>query len=302
MCAHLQFQSDPPAPREGYLPVDNAALYYRDIGRGQPLILLHGGPDFDHTYLRPEMDRLSDAFRLIYYDQRGRGRSGGNVQPEAVSIQTEIDDLEGLRTYFQLESVAVLGHSWGGLLAMEYTIRHPERVSHLILMNTAPASHDDYMLLRQERRKRAAGDVEQLKALSSTAPYAEGDLATDAAYYRIHFRATLRQPEQLERVIQRLRVSFTQEGIRKARAIEDRLMNETWLSSGYNLLPQLNWLSIPTLVIHGDYDFIPIECATHIAQAIPGARLVLLRDCGHFAYLECPHEVRKAIGDFLQGT
>src|SRR5262245_1488035 len=91
MCAHLQ--SDPPAPREGYLPVENAELYYRDIGQGQPIIILHGGPDFDHNYLRPEMDRLSDTFRLIYYDQRGRGKSGGNVQPEAVSIQTEIDDL-----------------------------------------------------------------------------------------------------------------------------------------------------------------------------------------------------------------
>ena len=76
-------------------------------------------------------------------------------------------------------------------------------------------------------------------------------------------------------------------------------MNETWLSGEYNLLPRLKHLSIPTLVIHGDYDIVPVECAAHIAQAIPGARFVLLRECGHFSYLECPDEVRKEIGDFF---
>jgi pimeloyl-ACP methyl ester carboxylesterase len=170
-----------------------------------PIIILHGEPDFDHNYLLPDMDRLSDSFRLIYYDHRGRGQSGSNVQPEDVTIESEIKDLESLREYFQLVSVAVLGHSWGGVLAMEYAIRHPNRVSHLILMNTAPASHNDYMLLREQLpHKRAPGDIEKLKAISSSAMYTEGDLKTDAEYYRIYFRATVRRPEQLEQVIKNL--------------------------------------------------------------------------------------------------
>lgn len=300
MCANLQ--SDLPAAREGYIPVENARLYYREIGQGQTILLLHGGPDFDHNYFLPDMDRLSDSFRLIYYDQRGRGKSAGNVQPEDVTIRSDVEDLEGLRQYFQLESVPVLGHSWGGLLAMEYALRHPSRVSHLILMNTAPASHDDYMLLRQDRCKRAADDVEKLKARSSDARYQAGDPDTVAAYYRIHFRTALRQPEHLERVIQSLRSSFTKEGILKAREIEERLMNETWLSSEYNLLPRLKRLNIPTLIIHGDYDIVPVECAAHIAQVIPGARFVVLRETGHFSYLESTYEVRKEIDDFFHGT
>jgi proline iminopeptidase len=168
-----------------------------------------------------------------------------------------------------------------------------------MLMNTAPASHDDYMLLQQDRRKRAAADVEELKARSSDAKYQEGDPDTVAEYYRIHFRATLRQPEHLERVIESLRRSFTKEGILKAREIEERLMHETWLSSEYNLLLKLKRLRVPTLVIHGDYDIVPVECAAHIAQAIPGACFVLLRECGHFSYLECPDEVRKETADFF---
>jgi proline iminopeptidase len=297
MNAHLQ--ADQPTARDGYIPVEDAQLYYREIGQGQSIIILHGGPDFDQSYLLPELDRLSDAFRLIYYDQRGRGKSGAGVRPEDVTIQLEIQDLESVRTYFGLEAVVVLGHSWGGLLAMEYAVRHPDRVSHLILMNTAPASHNDLMLFRQERRKSAADDLEKLKAISTTASYQEGDLETDAEYYRIHFRTTVRQPEQLEKVVKSLRLSLTKEGIVKARQIEMRLYDQTWLLSDYDLLPPLKQLHIPTLVIHGDYDFIPIACAAHIAQAIPGTRLVVLSDCGHFSYLECPDDVHKEIAAFL---
>ncbi len=300
MCASLL--SDELVPHEGYVPVENAELYYRDIGQGRPIILLHGGPDFDHNYLLPDMDRLSAAFRLIYYDQRGRGKSAGNVQPEEVSLHSEIDDLERLRAYFQLASVAALGHSWGGVLAMEYALRHPDRVSHLILLNTAPVSHDDYLLLRQERRAKAPDDMELQRVLASRPAYAEGDLEAEAAYYRIQYRATLRPPELLDRLIAHLRVGGTKEGILKARAIEDRLYDETWALSEYDLLPQLIHLRIPTLIVHGEYDLVPRECAAHIAQAMPAARLVLLHDCGHFSYMECPEAVRNALADFFHGT
>ena len=298
MCANSR--ADGSTPREGYIAVEGSELYYRETGRGQPVIVLHGGPEFDHSYLLPDMDRLSDSYRLIYYDQRGRGRSAGNVQPEDVTIESEIADLESLRQYFGLETAAVLGHSWGGLLAVEYAIRHPSRVSHLILMNTAPVSHDDYMLLRRELpRRRAAGDVEAMKALSATARYQGGDPDTFAEYCRIHFRATVRQPEHLDRVIESLRSSFTKEGVLKARAVDERLMIGTWLSSDYDLLPDLTRLTVPALIIYGEHDFIPLECSAHVAEAIPGARMVTLRNCGHFTYLECPDDMRKIIDEFF---
>jgi proline iminopeptidase len=300
MCANSH--SDSPTPQEGYVPVENAALHYRQIGQGQSIILLHGGPDFDHTYLLPDMDRLSDSFRLIYYDQRGRGKSAANVEPEDVSIQSEMEDLEALRKFFQLDSAAILGHSWGGVMAMEYAIRHPERVSHLILMDTAPASHEDYLLLRQEIGKRLAIQEEKWNRLRSSAEYAEGNPDAVAEYYRLWFSLTIKQPQHLDSLIRRLRMSFTSEGVLLGRAIEDRLRDETWLSNSYDLLPNLKQINIPTLVIRGDYDFIPADCSVHIAQAIPNARLVLLKDCGHFAYIEAPNETRKQIDDFFAGS
>jgi pimeloyl-ACP methyl ester carboxylesterase len=88
-------------PREGHIEVGSGSLYTRDIGRGQPLIVLHGGPDFDTSYLLPDLDRLADGYRLIYYDQRGRGKSADGVRPEDVTMASDVDDLDKVRQHFQ---------------------------------------------------------------------------------------------------------------------------------------------------------------------------------------------------------
>ena len=122
-----------------YLPVGGAHLYVREIGVGPPVVVLHGGPDFDHCYLLPELDELAAACRLIYYDQRGRGRSAPAVQLADVSIESEVADLDRLRQHLGLTTVTLLGHSWGGVVAMEYAIAHPEVVSQLLLLGNVVA-------------------------------------------------------------------------------------------------------------------------------------------------------------------
>jgi proline iminopeptidase len=288
-------------PRESRIPVGSAELYSREVGQGEAIIVLHGGPDFDHSYLLPELDRLSDSFHLIYYDQRGRGRSADHVQPEDVTLASDIADLEKVRQYFHLDSVVLLGHSWGTVLALEYALRYPERVSRMILMNPGPASTDDYKQLRKEWLEKRAGDMDRRKAIAASAAYIEGDPDAVIAYYRIHFKPALARSEDYERIIARLRSSFTKEGILKSRAIENRLMNDTWSSPGYDLLPKIKSLKTPTLVITGDHEFIPAATAEHITHAIPNARMVTLRNCGHFSYLESPVAFREQIDAFFRG-
>ena len=84
-----------------------------------------------------------------------------------------------------------------------------------------------------------------------------------------------------------------------AAGVEDRLYRDTWQIEGYDLLPKLRSLRIPTLVLTGTDDFIPVEIAQRIARAIPDARFVALEDCGHFTYLECPDGARRALDDFF---
>jgi proline iminopeptidase len=290
------------APRESRVPVGTSSLYAREIGRGQPMIVLHGGPDFDHRYLLPDLDRLADAFRLIYYDQRGRGKSADHVQPEDVTLTSDVDDLDKVRKHFRLDAAAVLGHSWGAVLALEYALRHPTRVSHMILMNPAPASASDVAVLRKAYAQKQGADMVRQREIVASAAYEEGDPEAVTARYRLHFKPALKRPEDYERLMATMKAGFTSQGrggIVKARAVEDRLMRDTWQVDGYDLMPRLRSLRIPTVVVAGDHDVIPAEIAAHIAGAIPNARLVTLENCGHFAYLECPGDVRDALEDFL---
>ncbi|HUJ26192.1 MAG TPA: alpha/beta fold hydrolase [Myxococcales bacterium] len=287
-------------PHERTLQV--GALFAREVGEGPPILVVHGGPDFDHTYFLPDLDRLAGAHRLVYYDERGRGRSAAGVRPQDVTLESEMADLDAVRAAFGLEKTALLGHSWGALLAVEYALRHPERVSRLILMNPSPIAAADWRQFRNERVAKLGSDLARMNAIRDTPAFQAGDPDAVAAYYRIHFRQGLARPEDLDRLVRSLRASptFTPEGILKARQIEARLYDQTWRSpAGYDPLPRLRALHVPALVILGDHDFFSREMTSHVAKAIPGARLVMLESCGHFPFLECPAALRGALADFF---
>ena len=294
-----------PQPRESRIPAGSASLYARDIGQGTPMIVLHGGPDFDSGYLLPDLDRLAGRYRLIYYDQRGRGRSADGVGPDDVTLASDLDDLDTVRQHFHLAAPVLLGHSWGTTLALEYALRHPTHVSRLILMNPAPASASDLAIFRKAYLEALGADMDRQRAIAATAAYKEGDPETVAERYRIHFKHALVRPADYEKLMATMKARFISQGkagIVEARAAEDRLMRDTWQKDGYDLMPKLRELKIPTVVITGDHDFIPVAIADHIARALPDSRLVTLEDCGHFAYLECAAGVRTAIDEFFQRT
>jgi proline iminopeptidase len=276
--------------------VAGGELYYRQVGDGRPLVVIHGGPDFDHTYLLPDFDRLSSGFRLVYYDQRGRGRWRGKVDLDQIHIDTYVADLEALRRHLGLDAMAVVGHSWGAIIALHYALRHPDRTSHVVLINSAPASHADLLLMRTQRLRRNSMHKDRLTALMPG--YARGDPDAVADYYRIDFGTTFRRIED----VQRLNLKWSRRDIQRGRAIEKRLSQGLIWSEGYSLLPALAAVRAPTLVIHGDYDFIPIECAEHIVEAIPGARFAVIPDSGHFSYIDAPDQVRHALDRFFAAS
>ena len=297
-------QTPAAAAAEVRVPVAKTSLYARDVGRGRPLIVLHGGPDFDHGYLLPELDALGDSYRLVYYDQRGRGRSAANVQPDDVTLASDLDDLDSVRRYFQLDRPVLLGHSWGTVLALEFALRHPTLVSHLVLMNPAPVSLAQLAALRQSYAAQLGSDMDQQRQIQAGAAYKSGDPDAVTARYRIHFKHGLRRPADYEKLMTRMAAGFRRQGsagILKAWAVEERLYRDTWSLPAYDLLPKLASLRIPTLVIVGEQDFIPPAIAREIEQALPEATLAEIPDCGHFAYLECGAAVRTALNGFFAG-
>jgi proline iminopeptidase len=155
-----------------------------------------------------------------------------------------------VRQHFHLESPALLGHSWGAVLALEYAVRHPERVSHLILMNPAPASASDLAVFRKAYAQKLGADMDCEAEIMASAAYEVGDPEAVAARYRLHFKPALKRPEDYERLMTTMKAGFIsqgREGIVKARAVEDRLMLDTWKVDGYDLLPKLHTASRPWL-------------------------------------------------------
>ena len=280
-----------------FVNAGTASLYCRDIGSGSPIIVVHGGPDFDHAYLLPDLDRLADAYRLIYYDQRGRGRSQGKLDLAAMAIEQCVSDLDHVRKACARGKATILGHSWGAFVALHYALHHPGEVSHLILLNPVSASNDDLQAMRRERQRRWEPRRKEMDALSSSAKFEAGDPETVAAYYRLDFGTAL-APEHLPR----LRLEWPREDILRGRGIEDRLAEGLYWQPGYSLLPELHAIRAPTLVIHGEDDFFPLESSAHIAEAIPGAKLEVIPGSGHFSYIDAPEAMRRAIDQFMAGA
>ena len=277
-------------------------LYVREVGAGLPMIVVHGGPDFDHRYLAPELDALAEVCRVVMYDQRGRGRSRG-PRAECVTMASEIDDLDAVRRSVTDGPVAVLGHSWGGVLAMAYASHRPEGVSHLVLLNTAPATHHDWVSFRNEiAQRRSPEDEAAFARIDSSAPYLDGEPDADLAHYRVHFRVAVTEPHRhLRMLLPRLRRGWTAEDVRRARRIESRLYDETTASRSFDLRPGLAALPAPTLLVHGSADLIPMRLVEPIRDVITTSRLVVLDRCGHFSLMEQPTRTLSCLATFLTG-
>jgi proline iminopeptidase len=264
--------------------------------------VIHGGPDFDHQYLLPELDALSSACHVVAYDQRGRGRSRGPGADD-VTMASEINDLDAVRRAVTDGPVALLGHSWGGVLAMAYAGQHPDRVSKLVLVGTGPATHHDWVALRDEiARHRSPEDRAAFARIDTSAPYLDGEPDADLAHYAVHFRIAVTDPDRhLPILLPRLRAGWSAEDVRRARRIEARLYDETTNSRSFDLRSGLSALDAPTLLLHGSADFIPLRLVRPIQDAIPRASVVVLDRCGHFPLMEQPARAMSCLAEFLTG-
>src|SRR5256712_12871004 len=123
--------------RTAMVDVTGVGLYPRRVGDGPPVVALHGGPGAHHDYLLPQYDRLARGRTLLFYDQRGGGRSP--VPRETpVGWRDHVADLETLRERWAIDTLTLLGYSWGGLLAVLYAPDHPDRLPRLALAPPAP--------------------------------------------------------------------------------------------------------------------------------------------------------------------
>jgi proline iminopeptidase len=267
--------------------VRGAALFERRVGNGPSVAVLHGGPGASFDYLLPGFDALASGRTLVYYDQRGGGRSP-IPRDEPVGWRDHVADLEALREQWGLERLTVLGYSWGGLLAQLYAVEHPERVERLALVCPAPswrAARDEF-----ERR------------------FAERNLAPEVQAERQRLRESdlrVRDPDAFQRRMFELSVVAYFHDPERARdltpfRVVNRVQQETWRSLGdYDLRPRLATLrGIPSIVLHGADDPIPLDASEETARHL-GAPLHVIDRSGHCPHVERPDAFVSLLDPFL---
>jgi len=266
--------------------VRGVALYEQRVGSGPPVVVLHGGPGASHDYLRPGFDLLARDRTLVYYDQRGGGRS---PVPRDVPVgwQEHVADLDALRETWDLERLTLCGYSWGGLLAMLYAVTHPDRVARLALVSPAPAWRDARQRFEDtfaQRNLDPALQAERAKLRASGLRESDAE-AFNRRLFELSVMPYFVDPAKVHELTPFRIVGRTQQ--------------EVWSSLGdYDLRPQLAALRIPSLVLHGREDVIPVEAAGEAARLL-GAEWHVLSPCGHCPHVEQPEAFAQAVGGFL---
>ncbi|HET9950284.1 MAG TPA: alpha/beta fold hydrolase [Candidatus Eisenbacteria bacterium] len=267
-----------------------ATIWYEARGNagGRPLIMVNGGPGFDHNYVlcSDVWDTIAKRRRVVFYDQRGNGRSGALTKEQTCTVADQIADLEALRAELHADRIDLLGHSWGGYLVMAYASRHPERVAHLLIVDSASPKWTDtdfiFKYVFPEGTERQ-GVLDFHDALGDSASGAK----SLQEYLGMLFVSTEKRDEFLSR---------------SADYHYSRSVNEV-LNADLNRLdmwPVLPSLTMPTLVVTGRYDInVAPSTAWKIHKAIPGSKWRVFEKSGHLPYFEEPAEFARMVDDFL---
>lgn len=286
--------------KEGYIPFKGYRTYYRIVGHSEdgkkPLLVLNGGPGFAHNYMET-LDALADQGRqVIYYDQIGCGKSA--VPEGALDYRADlfVEELKVVRAALHLDEMHLLGQSWGGILLMLYVLQEkPSGIASIVLSSTLPSVK---MWMKQVGKLKAMMPVEMQKALDEadrTGNYDTPEVkAASDEFYRRHVFSLKEWPD------------FVLESFAKAGPayVEMQGVSEfvfTGNLKNYDIEDRLGEITIPALVISGEFDECTPLCAKFLYDHIPSAEKWLLIENGtHLCNVEFPQLYNENVEAFLE--
>jgi len=288
-----------PAPDEsdptittGTIPAKGATLFYKTKGTGDPIVVLHGGPGFDHRQFLPFIWDLAVDHQVILFDQRGTGLSDGTVDSASINIDTFVDDIEAVRQHFGIERMNLLGHSWGGILAMYYALQHTNELRSLILCSTT-ASVDAFDEMRTNYMgQRTTEDQAALQEIGNSEAFNNGDPEACEQFWRVWFRTYFHDRTQADR----MDLFFPPNTIQNCGAVAGFVLDSI---GAFDLHDELNTITCPTLIMHGKADPMPAAFAERIHEHIPGSEIVLAPEVGHWFFVDGTKIFADSILEFL---
>ena len=278
----------------GVIASPDVDLAYETLGEGgaaTPLVVVNGGPGLSHAYMMMN-DLWAGVGRgrlVVLYDQRGTGASKRVRSGAPQDLEAQVADLETLRIGLGLDKIALLGDSYGGMLAMAYAAKHPRNVSALVLSNSGPPSWKDMVHLFPEVFPDIKMDVEA--KLAEVGPSTE---AGKRLKMHDHFRMLFHSPMKRDAFMARMG------DLGHEPAIQDAVMAEI---ADIDLNPALGGFAFPTLVLIGRYDMnVAPLTSWRTAQQIRGAKVVFFEQSGHLPAFEEPELYLAELEAFLQAN
>ena len=279
----------PPPAASGFTKSTPFPLYWARYGRaGAPqLLVLHGGPGAHHDYLLPQMLELADTHELVFYDQRGGGRSKTDAR-DPITWRTQVDDLAIVSSELVSGPLTLVGYSWGALLALLYVASGlTPHVSRLVLISPASISraHRDAFEKTFAERQNSEWVHAQRTALAASGLRESDPGAYRQRAFELSVSGYFANPGNAHNL-----TPFR---------VTSRVQQSIWESLGdFDIRPALEGRRIPALIIHGRQDPIPLASSRELSEVLR-ARLVVLDDCGHVPYVEGAAATFSAIREFL---
>ncbi len=251
--------------------LNDTEIFYITTGAGLPCLAMHGGLGFDHTNLYPWLNPLGDLLELTYYDHRGNGRSGRPAKETMTHAQFAADAV-ALADHLGHEKIAIIGFSYGGFLALEFALRHPERLSHLVLLDTAPQAPSNYGDEISANIERMNPSAEIREVLAETWTTDEEMRERFPIMWPLYFKNY--DPAVADKLLENCIMLVN------GNAHEGEL-------AAFNAIPRLHEIDVPTLVLAGREDWVcPPSQAQIMHEGIPNSELVIFEDSGHLPYIE----------------
>jgi proline iminopeptidase len=251
-------------------------------------------------YFAKDLTPLATSHTLLFYDQRGAGRSSLVTDSASLDGQRFAEDLEAVRQHFGLQRVTLLGHSWGAGVAALYASRYPGRVNRLVIVDGIPLHQKELVQAFQDLAgRRDSATRAQMHKWQEARLANPGDATACRAYYVLWFGPFFGDSSAASRS-QGDFCAGSAEARRNKIASVDRFVAASL--GEWDWRPVIRRVDAPALVIHGSADVLPVEGAREWAATLPNARLVLLEGVGHFPYLKAPEAFFPAVDVFLRGS
>jgi proline iminopeptidase len=294
--------------QEGFVDANGLMLYYMTIGRGEPLVIMHGGPGASHDYFLPYLLPLARHNKVIFIDERGSGRSQKLEDAKGYTIENMVEDIEAMRLGLGLGKINLLGHSYGGALAQAYALKYQKNLNHLILASTwssTVAMNQVFVGMKQNMTPELR---ERIDKLESEGMFGHGKDYQKNRYTNDYMIAAW--GEGYFPYVYHNRPDPNYDPIAQGNTAWD-LYREMWGEHGEFIIDgnlksveytdRLATIKVPTLIVVGEND----ECDPSLSQAmhakIAGSKLAILPHSGHMTFVDQTEMFLDAVDGLLHG-